>query len=206
MSGPKTQEEIERLANWYDSNSTAETEAGGWLEGEVADEPMSVRSIRLPVETSRRVAKIAEGRGLRQTELMRDWIEQCLAAEESGSGLDVVRATIADAIRAIADVGRRSGVVVSVDFASNASGKPGGVAEIHVSEEESRTRRPRKSVPTKTAAKQAAVRKSGAKKLVAKRAAPVKRAKKVAAKRVKKVAVKRAVPVKRASATKRTAR
>ena len=198
MSGPKTQDEIERLANWYDTNSTAETEAGGWLEGEVTDEPMSVRSIRLPVETSRRVAKIAEARGLRQTELMCDWIEHCLAAEESGSGLDVVRATIADAIRAIADVGRRSGVVVSVDFASNASGKPAGVAEIRVSEEESRTRQPRKSAPTKKAAKQAAVRKSGAKKLVAKKAVPVRRA--------KKLAVKRAAPVKRAAATKRTDR
>ena len=108
MSGPKSQDETERLANWYDTNSTAETEPGGWLEGEVADEPMSVRSIRLPVETSRRIAKIAEARGIRQTELMRDWIEQCLAAEESGSGLDVV-STIAEALRAIADAGRRSG-------------------------------------------------------------------------------------------------
>lgn len=198
MSGPKTQDEIERLADWYDTNSTAETEAGGWLEGEVADEPMSVRSIRLPVETSRRVAKIAEARGLRQTELMRDWIEQCLAAEESGSDLDVVRATIADAIRAIAEVGRRSGVVVNVDFASNASAKPAGVAEIRVSEEESRRRQPRKSEPTRKAAKQAAARKSGANKLVAKKAVPVRRA--------KKLAVKRVAPVKRAAATKRTDR
>lgn len=176
MSRPKTQDEIERLANWYDSNSTAETEAGGWLEGSVADEPMSVRSIRLPVETSRRVAKIAEARGLRQTELMRDWIEQCLVAEESGSGLDVVRATIADAIRAIAEVGRRSGVVVSVDLAPNASGKSAGVAEIQVSEQGPRTSRPRKTVPSKTPAKQAAARKSSRNKLVAKKDAPNKRA------------------------------
>jgi len=118
MSGQKNQDEIEGLANWYDTNSAAETETGEWLEGEVADEPMSVRSIRLPVETSQRVARIAEARGLRQSELMRHWIEQGLVAEESGSGSDAVRATIAEALQAVAEVGRKSGVIVSVEFAS----------------------------------------------------------------------------------------
>jgi hypothetical protein len=168
MSGPKSQDEIERLANWYDTNSTDETEAAdGWLEGEVADEPMSVRSIRLPVEMSRRIAMIAEARGLPQTELMRGWIEQCLRAEESGSGSDAVRSTIADALQAIADVGRKSGVVVSVDFASTAD-RPASVAEIRVSEKGSRTRRPQKSVPRKTA-KQVTARQSTAKKPTAKK-------------------------------------
>jgi predicted transcriptional regulator len=171
MSGPKSQDEIERLANWYDTNSTAETEADGWLEGEVADEPMSVRSIRLPAEMSRRIARIAEARGLPQTELMRDWIEQCIRAEESGSGLDAVRSTIADALQAIADVGRKSGVVVSVDFASTAD-KPASVAEIRVSEKGSPKRRPQKGVPPQTAAKQVAPRQSTAKKPAAKKAAP----------------------------------
>jgi predicted DNA-binding protein len=63
------------------------------------DEPMVVRSLRMPLELDRRLKAAAAARGLPVSQLVRDWVELELAALENDQPI-----SRADALRALAAV------------------------------------------------------------------------------------------------------
>lgn len=81
-AAPAAPEELAAIADWYDTHSAAEDDAG-WIEVEPATDPTVVRSVRLRRSTLERLSQAASARGVGPTELMRAWIEERLDAEAS---------------------------------------------------------------------------------------------------------------------------
>lgn len=77
-------DELERLADYYDTHSTAEEMEGGRVEVEPVERPMVSTSLRLPKPIMDAIRAAAARRGVRPTALMREWVEARVAAEESG--------------------------------------------------------------------------------------------------------------------------
>jgi hypothetical protein len=94
-------ENLERLAEYYDTHDTSETMAEGRVITEpAAAEPMDVVSVRLPGAVMDKARELAERRGVKVRELLREWIEAgVLESEDPDAGsvpVSVVRAAMAE--------------------------------------------------------------------------------------------------------------
>jgi hypothetical protein len=69
---PRPAEELERLAEYYDTHDTgAEMESGDWVD----PQPMATTSLRLPVEVIEQLKRQARARHLRYTSYVRSILE-----------------------------------------------------------------------------------------------------------------------------------
>jgi predicted DNA-binding protein len=93
-------EDLERLAEYYDTHDTSEMMAGGRVINEPAPEPMDVISVRLPGAVMDKARELAEERGVKVRELLREWIEAGVLESEdpdtSSVPVSVVRAAMAE--------------------------------------------------------------------------------------------------------------
>jgi hypothetical protein len=81
---PKAEADLGVLAQWYDTNSTAD-EPGEWIDVAVVADPSVVRSVRLRRSTVKRLGLAAKAHGVGPTELIRRWVEERLDAEDDPS-------------------------------------------------------------------------------------------------------------------------
>lgn len=94
-------EDLEHLAEYYDTHDTSETMAQGRVITEpAAAEPMDVVSVRLPGAVMDKARELADQRGVKVRELLREWIEAgVLESQDPQAGtvpVSVVRAAIAE--------------------------------------------------------------------------------------------------------------
>lgn len=86
----------DELAAYVDEHDfSAEIDSGEW-DDRVIENPMITTSLRLPRNVMEQLRAAAEERGIKVTALMREWLEQRLAADDSGD----------DAFISVADVQR----------------------------------------------------------------------------------------------------
>jgi hypothetical protein len=84
-----TQKTIEELATHADSHDFADEMDSGVVDDTVAPDPMVVVSVRLPQPVMGALRRAAQQRGLRTTQMMREWLEERLA-RETDTGEEVV--------------------------------------------------------------------------------------------------------------------
>jgi hypothetical protein len=76
----KAQGKLEELATYFDKHDfSAEMEEGKWVTPETETEPMITTSLRLPRSVMDAVRSEANGRGIKPTQLVREWVEERLA-------------------------------------------------------------------------------------------------------------------------------
>ena len=75
----KTDEALREVAEYYDRADTSAELEGAVRDDSSAQERMVTTSLRLPRSTMNDVRTEAERRGLRPTQLLREWIEASLA-------------------------------------------------------------------------------------------------------------------------------
>lgn len=72
---PRSAEELDELAAYYDSHDTSEEmEQGEWVE----PRPMKTTSLRLPADVVDALKKLAQARGVRYAVLLREIVEQAV--------------------------------------------------------------------------------------------------------------------------------
>ena len=77
---PRPVEELEALAAYYDTHSTAaEMEDGEWVD----PRPMKTTSLRLPSDVVDALKTLAQARGLRYTAFVRDIIEEAVNSTQT---------------------------------------------------------------------------------------------------------------------------
>lgn len=84
---------IDDLAQHYDNHDTVREMEGGDVHTPVTD-PMVVVSVRLPKDTMDEVRAMASQQSTRPTALIRQWIEEQLAAGQEPQGVVPVKALI----------------------------------------------------------------------------------------------------------------
>jgi predicted DNA-binding protein len=78
QSLPRTAEELEALASYYDTHDTSsEMEDGEWID----PRPMKTASLRLPSDVLEALKTLAKARGMRYTAFIREIIEQVVNGE-----------------------------------------------------------------------------------------------------------------------------
>jgi hypothetical protein len=82
-------DDLEQVAEYYDTHDTSADLERAEYEDAVAAEPMITTSLRLPKPVMDSIRAAADARGMRATVLMREWIEERLA-REGGRGEQVV--------------------------------------------------------------------------------------------------------------------
>jgi hypothetical protein len=81
---------LEDLADYYDTHDTSAELEDAVLEPASANEPMVTYALRLPRPVLDRLRVVAEARDEKVTTLMRSWLEERLAREESDPPAAVV--------------------------------------------------------------------------------------------------------------------
>lgn len=89
------------LAAFYDHHDLTELPPGEPVDVEPARRPMVSRSVRFDLDTMRRLRTMAERRGVGVTQIMREWILDRLAAEESGRHREDIAAELERLARAL---------------------------------------------------------------------------------------------------------
>jgi predicted DNA-binding protein len=81
---------LEELADYYDTHDTSAELEDAVLERASATEPMVTYALRLPKPVLDRLRVVAQARDEKATTLMRSWLEERLAREESDPPAAVV--------------------------------------------------------------------------------------------------------------------
>jgi hypothetical protein len=81
---------LEELADFYDTHDTSAELEDAVLERASATEPMVTYALRLPKPVLDRLRVVAQARDEKVTTLMRSWLEERLAREESDPPAAVV--------------------------------------------------------------------------------------------------------------------
>lgn len=77
-----TDQQIERLADYYDNTDLSENiEQAQWEEPEPVAEPMVTYALRLPKPIIDRLRGVARERGIKVSTLMREWLAERLTLE-----------------------------------------------------------------------------------------------------------------------------
>ena len=95
MRMPQDAQQIRELATYYDEAETSQDLERAQRDDSVVAEPMVTTSLRLPRSTINDLRHHAEERGVRPTQLIREWVEAGLAGAEGGgddSGLATAEA------------------------------------------------------------------------------------------------------------------
>lgn len=72
--------DIEKIAEYYETHDTADSMADAELITEPASNPMVTTSLRLPLPVMSELRSVARARGVKVTQLIREWVEERLAA------------------------------------------------------------------------------------------------------------------------------
>ncbi len=97
-------EDLEALAGHYDTTDTSAELGRASFEDRAAAEPMVTTSLRLPKPLMDELRAEADAAGIRVTALMRQWLEERLAARDAPN----VTVSLAEVQKALAGLARRS--------------------------------------------------------------------------------------------------
>lgn len=87
MRMPQDAQQIRELATYYDEADTSQDLERAQRDDSVVAEPMVTTSLRLPRSTINDLRHHAEERGVRPTQLIREWVEAGLAGAEGGEAM-----------------------------------------------------------------------------------------------------------------------
>lgn len=87
MRMPQDAQQIRELATYYDEADTSQDLERAQRDDSVVAEPMVTTSLRLPRSTLNDLRHHAEERGVRPTQLIREWVEAGLAGAEGGEAM-----------------------------------------------------------------------------------------------------------------------
>ncbi len=87
MRMPQDAQQIRELATYYDEADTSQDLERAQRDDSVVAEPMVTTSLRLPRSTINDLRRHAEERGVRPTQLVREWVEAGLAGAEGGEAM-----------------------------------------------------------------------------------------------------------------------
>ena len=96
-------EQLDQLALAVAAGHITYSDAPAALPPKPDGETMAVYSVRLPTSIAEQLATIAKSRGLKQSTLMRQMVEQCLATEADDRPI-----SLADAVRALTTLRNRA--------------------------------------------------------------------------------------------------
>ncbi len=100
MTMIKTPEQLQELADYYETTDTAGAMEDGQWVNEPAVEPMVTTSLRLPLDLMQTIRQQAAAERVRPTALMRRWLEEG-ARGDTPAGLQFRLAEVGDDVRRI---------------------------------------------------------------------------------------------------------